>query len=364
MIIASDYPGGNIIFKGIEEKSGYTEVFLEQNLRDTDRWWFYWNFRVDSPPSGKVRFSFCNKEVVCPYGAAVSENGVDWEYNEKGYEDGQHFTYAFDGSGQSRYFAFTLPYQLSHFERFFSRISKDSAVERKKLAVSEAGRDIPLLTFGSGKKDVVFTARHHCCETTASHALEGVISAFLGEYRSLLDEYKFHVIPFIDIDGVENGDQGKARKPHDHNLDYIEKPFYNSVKAIMEYTRKLNVVCFIDFHSPWRWGGADSRPHIHLESFEYENYEKENRFIDTLKEITNRADFDGIKYDGYITHLGTQFNPPNIPTSGNYFRNVMKSEISVTIETPYSGDLKQGYTTELLREWGENISAALFEVLK
>ena len=28
-------------------------------------------------------------------------------------------------------------------------------------------------------------------------------------------------IPFMDKDGVEEGDQGKNRKPRDHNRDYI-----------------------------------------------------------------------------------------------------------------------------------------------
>lgn len=362
MNIFSDYPGGNIIFKGIKQEHNCTVVYLEQDLRDTDRWWFYWNFRIDSPPVGKVKFSFCNKAVVCPYGAAESENGIDWQYNEDGYEDDSNFTYFFDTSEKSFYFAFTLPYQLSHFETFFKSISDDCAVERKILTVSEKGREIPLITFGNGKNDVVFTARHHCCESTASYALEGVINALLSENRSLLNNFCFHIIPFVDIDGAENGDQGKSRIPHDHNRDYTDKPIYAVTKAIMDYAKKLNICFFIDFHSPWKWGGADSRPHIHLSGFEKDSDETERQFIKTLKMITNHPNNKGIKYDGYITHWGDPVNPPDSESADNWFKRNCGAKFAATIETPYSGDLEHGYTPHLLRKWGEDISKTISEV--
>ena len=361
MKIISDYAGGNIIFKGFKKENGVTEIFLEQDMRDTDRWWFYWNFRIDEPPVGKVRFTFCNGKVVCPYGAAVSEDGQNWRYDPSGYEDACHFTYLFE-TAQSRYFAFTLPYQVFHFEKFFSEISSRGEIKRTVLTKSEKGRDIPLLTFGSGGKDVVFTARHHCCESTASYALEGVIEGIFAEHGNLPEKYRFHVIPFIDIDGAENGDQGKCRKPHDHNRDYTENPIYSSVKALKEYAEKLNCVCFIDFHSPWRWGGADSRPHIHLTSYAESNDELEDEFVSALKTITESSDSDRIKYDGYITHPVNSANQPDTSISDNYFRYVLGSRFALTIETPYSGDFEEAYTPEMLRKWGKAIAKAFGEV--
>lgn len=361
--VSDDYPGGNIICRDIKTENGITEVTVEQDLRDTDRWWFYWNFRVDSAPAGKVRFSFCNREVVCPYGAAVSENGIDWQYDTDGYEDGTHFSYIFDGSGKSVYFAFTLPYQLGHFESFYKTISDDARIERKILCMSEAGRNIPLLVIGKGKTDVVFTARHHCCESTASYALEGVITALLGKHSELLERFRFHVIPFIDIDGAENGDQGKSRKPHDHNRDYTDAPIYNPVRAVCDYARSLNVRSFIDFHSPWKWGGADSRPHIHLDTYADKPEPMDETFVAALKEITEKSGFDGIKYDGYVTNLGSPVNPPDTKSASGYFKHIVGAEMSFTIETPYSGDIEKTYSPELLREWGANIAEALRKTL-
>lgn len=364
MIVSSDYAGGNIIYKGSAEEKDYTEIFLQQDLRDTDGWWFYWNFRIDSPPAGKVRFTFQNKAVVCPYGAAVSRDGINWAYDPDGYEDSTHFNYTFESGCQSMYFCFTLPYQLSHFEQFFKSISSDKAVRRETLCVSEQGRDIPLLVIGEGKEDVVFTARHHCCESTASYALEGVIEALLNDYRSLLKKYRFHIIPFMDIDGAENGDQGKARKPHDHNRDYTDEPIYASVRALCEYAKELSTAYFIDFHSPWRWGGADSRPHIHLTSYVEDNDETENRFVETLRKNTDAPDFRGIKYDGYVTHYGAVSNSPDAECADSFFKKKCSADMALTIETPYSGDIEKVYTPELLREWGGNITKTLYDVYK
>ena len=61
-------------------------------------------------------------------------------------------------------------------------------------------------------------------------------------------------IPFIDKDGVEDGDQGKNRKPHDHNRDYAGESIYPTVAAIRRLVpewsdNKLKVV--LDLHCPY-----------------------------------------------------------------------------------------------------------------
>ena len=48
---------------------------------------------------------------------------------------------------------------------------------------------------------------------TASYALEGLISAVLDEpdYEWLRQNVDFLIVPFVDKDGVEEGDQGKQK---------------------------------------------------------------------------------------------------------------------------------------------------------
>ena len=38
----------------------------------------------------------------------------------------------------------------------------------------------------------------------------------------ILKEFKILCVPFVDFDGVVDGDQGKGRNSHDHNRDYCE----------------------------------------------------------------------------------------------------------------------------------------------
>ena len=72
-------------------------------------------------------------------------------------------------------------------------------------------------------------------------------SAAAEEFRS---RYALFAIPFVDKDGVEDGDQGKNRKPHDHNRDYGEKSIYPEVQAIKDLDRKHDFRFSLDFHCP------------------------------------------------------------------------------------------------------------------
>lgn len=364
MKITTDYPGGNCKLISITEENGKTVVNLEQELRDTSDWWFYWNFRVDNPPEGEVIFAFHNKDVVCSHGPATSTDAKNWEWcEEKSFIDHTHFRYVFSENEPSRYFCFTIPYLTADFELFYEKIKNDSAVTRSVLTESEKGRQLPLLTFGNGKRDILFTARHHCCESTASYVLDGVISSILEKHRELLDSFRFHIVPFTDIDGVEQGDQGKNRAPHDHNRDYTEEPIYNYTKAIYKYSENFDLACFIDFHSPWSWGGANDEPHIHFGPSVEPTPDLQELFSEMLNKITVSDSRNVIRYNCVTTHYGDNANHLDTPNSKNFFKFKRKSNIAFTVETPYSGNLKNGYTVSQLHIFGEHIAQALSECL-
>ena len=47
-------------------------------MRDTDRWWFYWNFRAEGLQGREITFRFCDGDVVGYYGPAISQDGYHW----------------------------------------------------------------------------------------------------------------------------------------------------------------------------------------------------------------------------------------------------------------------------------------------
>jgi hypothetical protein len=70
-------------------------------------------------------------------------------------------------------------------------------------------------------------------------------------------EYTFYAVPFADKDGVEDGDQGKNRRPHDHARDYGPDAVYPEVKAIMALAYRVKPVLLFDMHCPWLRGATD-----------------------------------------------------------------------------------------------------------
>ena len=349
MKIVTDYPGGNAIIHEIKDN----EVLLEQDLTGTSKWWFYWNFKVIDAPVGKVRFTFLNDEVVSPFGPATSTDGVNWTWHTDGFVDHTHFDFEFTGE-KERYFSFSLPYQVSHFELFFDKIKVYPTVSRSVLAVSEGGREIPIVNFGNGKKDIFFVARHHCCESVASYVVEGAVYEVLTNQTELFENYRFHVIPFVDIDGVELGEQGKDRPPHDHNRDYIEKPIYNYTKAIYEYIKDKEIDFYLDCHCPLKWGRRQDEPSFYCRPLD--NKPESQKFLEYITEISTLPD-SAIKFKGDVRQSSS------VQSSNGYFSDVKKAKISFTVETPYSGNLEQGYTVENLHQWGANLLKAIEKTL-
>ena len=89
----------------------------------------------------------------------------------------------------------------------------------------------------------------------ASYVVEGVMEAAMADDavgRWLRENVDFLFVPFMDTDGVEDGDQGKNRKPHDHNRDYVEARY----KEVAAFKEKLPAwaggrpLVYFDCHDP------------------------------------------------------------------------------------------------------------------
>lgn len=96
----------------------------------------------------------------------------------------------------------------------------------------------------------------------ATYSLEGIIETVLSNSEDgtwLREHCDFFIVPFADKDGVEDGDPGKNRKPHDHNRDYVQR-IHPEVKAITEQTpvwQNGKPLFWFDLHCPWIRQGAD-----------------------------------------------------------------------------------------------------------
>lgn len=267
--IDSDFPGGNII---LERVSG-DDVYLRQDLRDTEGDWFYWAFRLRGAAGRHLKFHFTGSDVLGARGPAVSLNGgADWEWLgvesiTRVPEEPAAFSYQVPLYAGEVYLTVCPLYRQSTWEAFLATHAESAHARSEVFCHSRAGQKVEMLRLGnpSAPHRLLLTARHHACEAMASYCLEGILEAALqnddlGEW--LRQHINFAVIPFVDKDGVEAGDQGKNRKPYDHNRDYggeVADSIYPEVRAIREWAPDWLAQAarglVLDLHCPWlRWG--------------------------------------------------------------------------------------------------------------
>ena len=259
--VDGDLPAGNIIVDGIDGDT----VKVRQDLRDSGMW-FYWAFRVRGAAGRTLKFDFTEKTWGGPVGVrgpvVSTDGGRTFSYPLDGKSRTDRFTYTFGAGEDDVLFYECHPYLRANWDAFVAKhsteLGKGFAVET--LCKSRKGADVPRARFGCIDREPKFrifmSARHHCSETMASWVLEGVGEAFLADDdlgRWLRENVELMMVPFTDYDGSQAGDQGKVRKPHDHNRDYSEF-IYPETKAITEWIGdhaggRLDI--FIDVHCPW-----------------------------------------------------------------------------------------------------------------
>lgn len=332
--ITTQFTGGNVRVTGCDGDT----VFLTPDLRDTQGEWFYWAFCVKNAGGRKLKFCFDN-EWVGPWGASVSHDLKKWEWQGVGEESS--FEYSFATDENCVYFAHHMLYHPSRFLSF----ANEHGLEVKTLCTSEKGRAVPCIEFGGGNTHVILTARHHACESTGNYVLEGVIDRLLEKYQ---DDYRVLCVPFVDYDGVLDGDQGKNRYPHDHNRDYIEKPLYSTVKAIMEYAEANDVLYGFDFHSPWhRYGGNDNMFIV------LKIHKKMQQLVHFGKFFERCMNADAFEY-----RLENDFTPDkdwsiiNTTGMGAYILDRSDKSIGFTLETAYFGKKGNAFEEKRVIESG------------
>ena len=93
----------------------------------------------------------------------------------------------------------------------------------------------------------------------ATHVLEGIVRAALSdtpEGRTFRQNVALVFVPFVDKDGVEDGDQGKRRAPRDHDRDYDGSSIFPETQAIRDWLDARKPDIMFDIHCPWLRGGT------------------------------------------------------------------------------------------------------------
>jgi hypothetical protein len=256
--IDADFAGGNIIVERIDGD----RVELRPDLRDTEGGWFYWCFRVRGAAGRTISFRFTEQSPIGTRGPGISfDAGKTWRWLGREEGDDSHFTFAFPADADDVRFGLGMTYTQTHLDAFLHQLGPSDSLRREVLCHSRKDRPVERLRMRRAGNDtlphhLLITARHHCCEMMCSYAVEGIIATALSADdpgRWFRDNVDLVVIPFVDKDGVEDGDQGKNRRPHDHNRDY-DGQVYPETVAIRQYVPGWlgdASLVMLDLHCPW-----------------------------------------------------------------------------------------------------------------
>ena len=362
--ISTDIPGGNVT---VVSNEGET-VQLSPDLRG-GRDWFYWCFAATAERKGDVRFVFPERVAGFRLGAvgfqgpAVSEDGGKswrWLGSNPEFTSAREFSWSFE-PGQTVRFAVTIPYTQANLAAFVRRHQQNPHFQASMLTQTRAGREVELIqigTPGKGRQAVLMTCRHHACETIASYLLEGILDAAMSdtaEGRRFRDRFVLYAVPLVDKDGVEEGDQGKNRAPHDHNRDYGDGSIYRSVQAIkmLAVEKKINALLdlhcptlVMDIHQRFYFAGPSDAPDNNLATV--------TRYAEAI-----RSNLPEGAPSGPVVQLKPTDKDRHKHCSG-FFSQLDGVMMAATLETPFapkkknmSPDDVRTYGACLLRAWNE-----------
>ncbi len=345
--IDTDFEGANLKVLSVSKN----EAQIDVELRDTVGDWFFWCFKVSGAAGKTVKFKFPNNARVGYFGAAVSYDleNWHWQYTDGGH-NGSEFEYSFGEDENEVYFAHDMVYRP---ERFFC-FAAAHGFEVKEWCKSEKGRSVPYIEFGEGEETILLTARHHACESTGNYVLEGVLEALKS---TLSDKFKVTCVPFVDYDGVVDGDQGKNRNGHDHNRDYIENktPRYASVARIRALAECENVRFAFDFHSPWHLGDVNDTVFIPIKHYG-DALKRITRFSNIFEEESRGSGLPHFAHND--VHPDVDWNKYGAPCFGTFW-GTRGAELSFTLETAYFAASGVPFSAEMAAETGKNFVRAL-----
>ncbi len=368
--IDTGVPAGNAIVHAFDGRS----LTFAPDLRDTTQPWFYWQFRARGCAGHSLHVTCLAANCLTERGAALSvDGGRSWAWIEDYDPASAAFTLT-AGEHDHLRLCLAMPYTRRDLDRWLAANAQHPDLRVHGLCRTAQHRALPWLELGrhdGGEcAQVVLSARHHCCEMMASWVLEGLMDAVLADAatgRALRAGLRLLVVPLVDGDGVEAGDQGKSRHPHDHNRDYYEQARYPETRALMELVTATCDTRFrlaLDLHCPWIRGGNNHHIYI-VGSRDPGNAERQAAFARVLE----AGRVGPLPYRAAETlAFGKDWNTtpalaPGMTCAGWMLTRAPERVTSATIEIPYA--VAGGVTVDprTARAFGADLAAAMAEFL-
>ncbi|MBD0777831.1 peptidase M14 [Maribacter sp. ANRC-HE7] len=368
--VSSDFPGGNIV---VNKVSGDT-VWVKPDLSFTSGKWFYWYFKVSGVSNKTVTFKFDQKNVFGKYGPAYSiNNDENWKWYGENRIKNNSFSFTFSEKDTVGFFSIAFPYTEKNLDDFLEDLPNKESLIIDTLCFSPENRTIEKIIIPSLNKDpkykVLITSRHHACEMMASYVLEGIIKSILNDkdLQQLREDVEFMIVPFMDKDGVENGEQGKNRIPRDHNRDYSGDSKHHSTATLRTVVpawsnNKLRMA--LDIHCPWISGEGNES--IYIVGMSNPKLEREQKVFSQLLEENAVGELKSYHKD--FLPFGKSWN-----TDANYSKGMGFTQwagslegisLATTIEFPYANISGLMVSKDNARIFGQAVAYSIMDYLE
>ena len=361
---------GNIIVNKVSNDT----VWLKPDLSFTKGDWFYWYFKAANISGKSVTFQFEQNNVFAKYGPAYSiNNDHTWKWYGENRVNNNAFSFTFSEQDTIAYFSTAFPYTGENLNQFLLELNNKEWLMIDTLCISPEERIIEKIKITPLNKKpafkVLITARHHACEMMANYVLEGLIESVLNEkdLAYLREHVEFMIIPFMDKDGVENGEQGKNRIPRDHNRDYDKIAIHHSTGALREVIPewsegKLKVA--LDLHCPWIKG--EGNEHVYLVGNADPFIARNQKIISKLLEKNAKGEI--IYYHKDFLPYGVRWNTDENYSQGMSFSrwagNLEGINVSATLEFPYANVSGKMVSKDGARVFGKAIAYSIMDYLE
>ncbi|MSQ72578.1 MAG: hypothetical protein EXR27_15005 [Betaproteobacteria bacterium] len=203
--------------------------------------------------------------------------------------DGTAMTIEHTPARDAVWYAYFEPYSLERHQALIGRAGDSPLARTERLGATLEGRDLDLVTVGTGPKSIWIIARQHPGEPMAEWFAEGVIERLLDRADPvacrLRERALLHIVPNMNPDGSVRGNLRTNAAGANLNREWMNPSMASSpeVFLVRERMLKTGVDAFIDAH------GDEGLPYVFvagsemLPGFSPEQAKVQSEFIANLK---------------------------------------------------------------------------------
>jgi murein tripeptide amidase MpaA len=272
MQISSAFDSGNI--EVLSNTDREAQLSIPWDVGDEHRQWFH--FRVTGIRATPLTLRMvdaggCSYPSAWPdYRSVASYDRVTWFRVDTDYADGV-LTIRHTPRADVVWYAYFAPYSWEQHQALIGRCAVSERVTAEVLGQTLDGRDMDLLTMGSGPRRIWVIARQHPGESMAEWWMDGFLARLLDKTDALavrlLREATFYVVPNMNPDGSVRGHLRCNAGGANLNREWHEPTLERSPEVLLvrDHMDRTGVDLALDVHGdeelPYNFiQGADGIP--------------------------------------------------------------------------------------------------------